>query len=127
MDDQTTIKLGVAAAIAVLLAVAVYVFRKLRLRQTTRRASEVVARYFNGELPLDEVARRAPEVASRRFTGSPEFQALVQTAFQRAAETRLVPYSLEVEKTLLRALAALKLEFGLPDRYQNEGWKPGRE
>ena len=126
MDDATTIKYGVVAFIVALL-IAAYVFRRLRLHQAARRTGEVLARYFNGELPLDQVARQVPEVASRRFTGSPEFQALVQAAFQRAAETRLVPYSLEVEKKLLRTLAALKLEFGLPDRYQNEGWKPGRE
>ncbi len=126
MDDAMMIKYGVGAFIAALL-VAAYVFRRLRLRQTMRRTSEVLAGYFNGELPLDQVARRAREVASRRFTGSPEFQALVQAAFQRAADTKPAPYSLEVERKLLNALAALKLEFGLPDRYQNEGWKPGRE
>ena len=126
MDDQMTIKFGVAAVVAALL-IAAYVIHWLWLRQTTRRTGEVLARYFNGELPLDQVARRAREVASRRFIGSPEFQALVQAAFQRAAETRLVPYSLEFERKLLKALAALKLEFGLPDRYQNEGWKAGRE
>jgi hypothetical protein len=126
MDDATAIKYGVVACIAALLIVG-FVFRRLRFRRTTRRTSEVLARYFNGEVALDQVVRQAPEVASRGFTGSPEFQALVQAAFQRAAETRLAPYSLEVEKKLLRTLAALKLEFGLPDRYQNEGWKPGRE
>ena len=126
MDDATAIKYEVVALIAALL-IAGYVFRRLRLGQTTRRASEVLARYFNGELTLDQVVREAPEVASRSFTGRPEFQALVQAAFQRAAETRLAPYSLEIEKNLLGTLAALKLEFGLPDRYQNEGWKAGRE
>ena len=61
--------------------------------------------------------------------GSSECQALVQAAFQRSAEAKLVgkAHSLEIEKRLLTALADVKSEFGLPDRYQNEGWKPGRE
>ena len=128
MGNATTITYGIVAFIAALL-IAAYVFHRLRLRQSMRRTGEVLARYFNGELPLDQVARQAPEVSSRGFTGSPEFQALVQAAFQRAAEARLVPdkHSLDVERKLLTALAAVKTEFGLPDRYQNEGWKAGRE
>ena len=61
--------------------------------------------------------------------GSPECQALVQAAFHRAAEAKLVgrPHSLEIEKQLLTALADVKSEFGLPDRYRSEGWRAGRE
>ena len=61
--------------------------------------------------------------------GSPECQALVQAAFQRAAEAKLAgkAHSLEIEKELLAALANVKSEFGLPDRYRSEGWRAGRE
>ncbi len=90
---------------------------------------DFLAGYFNGDLPLDQFARRAHEVASRRFIGSPECQSVVQTAFQRAAEAKLVDkaHNQEVEKKLLIALAAVRSEFGLPERYKNEGWRAGRE
>jgi hypothetical protein len=128
MDERTATNVGAAALIAVLL-VAAYVIRWLRLRQAKQRMAECLAGYFNGDLPLDQLARRAQEIASRRFTGSPACQALVQAAFQRSAEAKLAgkAHSLEAEKKLLTALADVKSEFGLPDRYQNEGWKAGRE
>jgi hypothetical protein len=128
MDERTVINVGAAALIAALL-VAAYVIQWLRLRQTKQRMEECLAGYFNGDLPLDQLARRAQEIASRRFTGSPECQALVQAAFQRSAEAKLAgkAQSLEIEKKLLTALAEVKSEFGLPDRYQNEGWRAGRE
>jgi hypothetical protein len=128
MDERIAINLGVAALIAALL-VAAYLIRWLRLRQTKWRIAEFLTGYFNGDLPLDQLARRAREVGSRRFIGSPACQALVQAAFQRSAEAKLAgkAYSLQIEKQLLTALADVKTEFGLPDRYQSEGWKAGRE
>jgi hypothetical protein len=128
MDERTVINVGAAALIAALL-VAAYVIRWLRLRLTKQRMGECLAGYFNGDLPLDQLARRAQEVANRRFMGSPECQALVQAAFQHSAEAKLASkaHSLEAEKKLLTALAEVKSEFGLPDRYRNEGWKAGRE
>ncbi len=128
MDESTAINVGVATLVAALL-IAAYIVRGRRLRETKRRMGELVADYFNGDLPLDQLARRAREVASRSFIGSPECQALVQGAFQRAAEAKLVGKtpSLDAEKKLLTALAAVRAEFGLPERYQNEGWKAGRE
>ena len=128
MDQGTTVKLGVAALVAALVVVA-YVVRGSRLREAKRRVGEYLAGYFNGDLPLDQLVRRAREVASRGFLGSPECQALVQAAFQRAAQAKLAgtAHSLDVEKKLLTALAAVRAEFGLPERYQNEGWKAGRE
>jgi hypothetical protein len=128
MDERTVINVGAAALVAALL-VAAYVIRWLRLRQTKQRMRECLAGYFNGDLPLDQLARRAQEIASRRFTGSPECQALVQAAFQRSAQAKLAgqAHSLEIEKQLLTALAEVRSEFGLPERYQNEGWKAGRE
>jgi hypothetical protein len=128
MDERTAINVGVAALIVVLL-VAAYIIRWLRLRETKRRMGEFLAGYFNGDLPIDQLARRAREVASRRFMGSPECQALVQAAFQRSAEAKLAgkAHSLEIERQLLNALADVKSEFGLPDRYRSEGWRAGRE
>jgi hypothetical protein len=61
--------------------------------------------------------------------GSPECQALVQATFQRRAEEKLAgkAHSLQIERQLLRALADVKTEFGLPDRFRGEGWRAGRE
>jgi hypothetical protein len=128
MDEKTVISVGVAALIAALL-VAAYVIRLLRLRRTKRRMGEILARYFSGDLPLDQLAQQAQEVASTSFMGGPECQALVQAAFQRSAEAKLAgtAHSLEIEKQLLAALADVKSEFGLQERYRSEGWKAGRE
>ena len=128
MDERTAINVGAAAIVAAVLVLA-YVVRGLRLRQTKRRVGEFLAAYFNGDVPLDQFAQRAREVASRSFMGSPECQALVQAAFQRAAEAKLAgkTHSLEAESKLLTALAAVRSEFGLPERYRNEGWRAGRE
>jgi hypothetical protein len=128
MDNKAAVTVGVLALLAALLLV-FYGFRRVRLRLTKRRFEEFLEGYFNGDIGLDQLASRAREGAGRRFTVSPEFQSLVQAAFQRAAETKLVSaaHSLDVEKSLMTALAAVKTEFGLPDRYQNEGWKAGRE
>jgi hypothetical protein len=128
MDERTAINIGAPALIAALL-VAAYIIRRFRLRETERRMAEFLAGYFNGGLPPGQLAERARDIASQRFMGSPECQALVQAAFQRAAEAKLArqAHSLEIEKQLLTALAEVKSEFGLPDRYRNEGWKAGRE
>ena len=128
MDERTMINVGAVILVAALL-VAAYIIRWFRLRATKRRMGEFLAGYFNGDLPFDQLARRAREVASRGFLGSPECQALVQAAFQRSAEAKLAgkTYSLEAERKLLAALADVKSEFGLPDRYVSEGWRAGRE
>jgi len=127
MDERTVFDACAAALIAALL-VASYFVRRLRLRETKRRMEEFLTGYFNGDLPLEQLARRAREVASPRFMGSPEFQALVQAAFQRAAEAKLAGKApLEIEKQLLAALAAVKSEFGVPDHYRSKGWRAGRE
>ena len=114
--------------IAALLVAGYYVHR-LRLGEAKLRLGECLAGYFNGDLPLDRLAQLTREIASRRFMGSPECQALVQAAFHRAAEAKLVgkANSLEIEKQLLAALADVKSEFGLPDRYRSEGWRAGQE
>jgi hypothetical protein len=128
MDERTAINLGVVALVAVALILA-YVIRRMRLREATRRIGELLPGYFNGEVSLDQLARRAHEVASRSFLGGPECQALVQAAFHRAAQAKLAgaAYSLDAEKKLLTELAAVRSEFGLPERYRSEGWRAGRE
>jgi hypothetical protein len=128
MEKSIAINLGVATLVAALI-VAAYIINRLRLRQTKQRMEQFLAEYFNGDLPLDQLARRAREVASRSFIGSRDCQALVQAAFQRSAEAKLASktYSLEIEKQLLAALADVRSEFGLPERYRSEGWRAGRE
>jgi hypothetical protein len=128
MDKSIAINLAVAALVAALL-VAAYIIHLLRLRQTKQQMKEFLAEYFDGDLPLDQLARRAREVASRSFIGSRDCQALVQAAFQRSAEAKLAgeAYSLNIEKQLLAALADVRSEFGLPERYRSEGWRAGRE
>jgi hypothetical protein len=128
MDERTAINV-VAPALIVALLVVAYLIRWHRLRETKRRMGECLARYFNGDLPLDQLAQRAREIASWRFMGSPECQALVQAAFQRSTEAKLAgkAYSSQIEKQLLIALADVKTEFGLPDRFRSEGWRAGRE
>ena len=127
MDERTAINVGVAVLVAAAVIVA-YVVRRVRQRETRRRMGEFLAGYFNGDLPFDQLAQRAHEAASRRFIGSPECQAVVQTAFQHAAEAKLVgkAHTQEVEKKLLTALSAVRSAFGLPERYKNEGWRAGR-
>jgi hypothetical protein len=129
MDERRVVIAGVAAALIAALLIVAYFIRWLRLRETKRQMGECLARYFNGDLPLDRLAQLARETASRRFMGSPEFQALVQSAFHRAAEAKLFGNapSLEIEKQLLAALADVKSEFGLPERYRNDGWRAGRQ
>jgi hypothetical protein len=128
VDGRAAINAGAVAIICLFLIVS-YAIRGIRLRKTKRRMGEVLADYFNDGLALDQLSRRARDVASWRFIGSSECQALVQSAFQRAAETKLAgkAHSLEAEKKLLTMFAAVRSEFGLPERYQNEGWKAGRE
>jgi hypothetical protein len=128
MDKRIAINLAVAALVAALL-IAAYIIHWLRLRQTKRRMEQFLAEYFDGDLPLDQLARRAREVAGRGFIGGQDCQALVQAAFQRSAKAKLAgeAYSLEIEKRLLAALADVRSEFGLPERYRSEGWRAGRE
>jgi hypothetical protein len=128
VDERIAINAGAVALIGVVLIVS-YAIHGVWLRKMKRRMGEFLADYFNDALPLDQLSRRARDIASWRFIGGPECQALVQSAFQRAAEAKLAgkAHSLEVEKKLLTMLAAVRSEFGLPERYQNEGWKAGRE
>ena len=85
--------------------------------------------YFRRDVPADQLGVRARQIASRHFMGSAEFFSSAVAAYQQAVDARLAhqPHSEELQKKLLRMLAALKNEFGLTDRYQTEGWRAGRE
>jgi hypothetical protein len=107
---------------------AVY-FRWNRRRRTKRLTTELLKGYFQGDIDARQLARRVRESGDYGFTGGAEFYALVTGAFQRAANAQLPrhPYTVEDQNKLLRSLAALKEEFGLPDLYRIEAWRPGRE
>jgi hypothetical protein len=92
-------------------------------RQTTRDGTP--QGYFHGDIDARQFARRVRESGDYGFTGGAEFYALVTGAFQRAADAQLAHHShtKEVESKLLRSLAALKAEFGLPDCYRIEPWR----
>jgi hypothetical protein len=100
-----------------------------RLRAKRLQLMDLFNGYFRGEVPADQLGQRARQIASRHFVGSGEFFSLAVAAFQGAVDARLAhqPPSEELQKKLLRMLAALKNEFGLTDRYLIEGWRIGRE
>jgi hypothetical protein len=107
---------------------AVY-FRWNRRRLTKRLTTELLKGYFQGDIDARRFARRMRESGDYGFTGGADFYALVTGAFQRAANAQLAhhPYTVEDQNKLLRSLAALREEFGLPDLYRTEAWRPGRE
>ncbi len=124
--DKTGIIVIVVAALAAAILFAVNRYRQLRAR---RPMMELLNAYFRGETSLDQVARHAREVAPRHFTSGDEFQSLAVAAFQHAANERLMgkPHTVKDEAELLKMLAAVRKEFGLPERYRIEGWRAGRE
>jgi hypothetical protein len=125
--NRVTVAIIVLAVLAVG-SVAVY-FLWSRRRRAKRLTIELLNGYFQGDIDAGQFARRLRESGDYGFTGSAKFYALVTAAFQRAADARLAHYPLTVvdENKLLRSLAALKGELGLPDLYRIEAWRPGRE
>jgi len=93
------------------------------------RITEHLKTYFNGEVPVERIGKRIRETSGYYFVREAELFSLVTAAFQRAADTRHAARarSEEDERHLLNLLSALKIEFGLPDRYRIEGWRAGRE
>jgi hypothetical protein len=114
--DRVTFVVIVLAILAVGCA-AVYFLRNRR-RRAQRLTMELLEQYFQGDIAADQFARRLRESGDYGFTGSAEFYAAVTAAFQRAAEAKLAhrPHPVEDENKLLRSLATLREEFGLPDR-----------
>jgi hypothetical protein len=98
-------------------------------RRAKRLTMELLSGYFQGDIDARQFARRMRESGDYGFTGDAEFYALVTGAFQRAADAQLThhPHTVVDQNKLLRSLAALKEEFGLPDLYRIEAWRPGRE
>ena len=125
--DRVTVVI-IVLAVLVVGSAAVY-FLWNRRRRAKRLTMELLKGYFQGDIDARQFARRMRESGDYGFTGGAEFYALVTGAFQRAADAQLAHHShtKEVESKLLRSLAALKEEFGLPDRYRIEAWRPGRE
>jgi hypothetical protein len=118
----------IVLAVLVVGSAAVY-FRWNRRRRAKRLTTELLKGYFQGDIDARQFARRMRESGDYGFTGGAEFYALVTGAFQRAADAQLAhhPHTVEDQSKLLRSLAALKEEFGLPDLYRIETWRPGRE
>jgi hypothetical protein len=104
-------------------------YRSRRLRAKRLQLIDLFNGYFRGDVFADQLGQRARQIVSRHFTGSAEFFSLAVAAFQSVVDTKLAhqPHSEERQKKLLRMLAALKNEFGLPDRLLIEGWRSGRE
>ncbi len=125
--DRVTVVIIVLAVLAVGSAAVYFLWN--RRRRAKRLAMELLKGYFQGDIDARQFARRMRESGDYGFTGGAEFYALVTGAFQRAADAQLAHHShtKEVESKLLRSLAALKEEFGLPDCYRIEPWRPGRE
>jgi hypothetical protein len=127
IDTVSIIVSGALLAVALLVLYAGH----LRRRHHRRRlmVMDLMQNYFRGDMPALQLKQRTREIASQHFTGSNEFYALVVSAFQSAANSALAPqaHTKQSERRLLNALADLKQEFGLTDRYQVEAWRPGRE
>jgi hypothetical protein len=118
---------------AVLLAAALIVLFASHLRRRNHLKRQLVMdllkSYFKGNVPANQLGRRTREIVSAHYTYSDEFYALVVSAFQAAVDATFArqPHTAQADRKLLSALAALKQEFGLTDRYQVEAWRPGRE
>ena len=125
--DRVTFVIIVLAVMAVGSAAVYFLWN--RRRRAKRLTIELLKGYFQGDINARQFARRVRESGDYGFTGSAEFYALVTAAFQRAAETRLAhhPHTMEDESKLLRSLAALKEELGLPDLYRTEARRLGRD
>ena len=129
MDSDTIISIVRGALLAGIVIFIYLAYRHRRTRAKRLMLMDLLKRYFQGGVPADQLGPRSREIASRHFLQSSEFYSLAVAAFQGAADAELVSerHSKEGERKLLGLLAALKNEFGLPDRYQIEAWRPGRE
>jgi hypothetical protein len=125
--DRVTVVIIVLAVLAAGSAAVYFLWN--RRRRAKRLTMELLKGYFHGDIDARQFARRMRESGDYGFTGGAQFYALVTRAFQRAADAQLPHHShtKEVESKLLRSLAALKEEFGLPDCNRIEAGRPGRE
>jgi len=129
MNGDTIMYAAWAVFLAAILVSALLAYRGRRLRTKRLLLMDLFNAYFRGDVPADQLGQRARQIVTRHFVGGAEFYALAISAFQNAVEARLAhqPHSQERQKKLLKLLAGLKIEFGLTDRYQIEGWRAGRE
>jgi hypothetical protein len=127
IDTITLIISGALLAGALLVLFAGHLRRRHRLER--QLLQDLLKNYFSGDVPTDQLGRRAREIVGQHFTGSNEFYSLVVSAFQNAVDSSLTrpAHAKQGERKLLGAMAALKNEFGLTDRYQVEAWRPWRE
>ena len=127
IDTITIITSGAVLAAALIVLYAGHLRRRHHLRRLM--VIDLLKSYFNGDMPAAQLGRRTRQIASQHFTHSDEFYAMVVSAFQRAIDATLAqqPLTKQGEMKLLSAMAAVKTEFGLTDRYQVEAWRPWRE
>jgi len=126
MDRQVVFQIVCAVcATAVVIGFLAHRHRQDRHR---RLIQDPLDAYFAGEMEIGQLGLRARETVGRRFLGGNEFFAEAVAAFQRAVDAaRAKKRPGQDEDKLMRLLATLRNEFGLTERYKNEGWKAGRE
>ena len=128
--DSDTFSNIVGGAVLVGILIFIYLaYRRRRLRVERLQLMELLKGYFQGKLPAEQLGSRWREMAGYYFMREAELYALVTAAFQGAVDAKVAQqgHSKEDQGKLLGLLATLKKEFGLPDRYQIEAWRPGRE
>lgn len=126
-DDPFSLIVGGAVLIVVLSSI---YFAQWRHRLQTKRLLilELLKGYFQGKVPMDQLTRRVREIAGHYLMRDAQLYPLVIAAFQNTLDATIADaHRKEDETKLLGLLATVKKEFGLPDRYQIEGWRAGRE
>ena len=124
------IPLIISAGLLVIALIVVLMGHLRRRRRLDRLlVIDLLRSYFKDDMPANQLGRRTREIVSEHFTYSDEFYSLVVSAFQTAVDATFAqqPHTEQAERKLLSAMAALKREFGLTDRYQVEAWRPWRE
>jgi len=127
IDTITLIISGALLAGALGLLFAGHLRRRHRLER--QLMEDLLKSYFKGDVPADQLGRRTREIVGQHFTRGDEFYSLVVSAFQNAVDASQTrpTHAKQGERKLLSAMAAVRNEFGLPDRYQVEAWRPWRE
>ena len=125
--DRLVVFQIVCAVGAAAIAVAFFV-RRHRQYRYRRLMQDPLDAYFAGEMEIGQLGRRARETVGQGFLHGNEFFAEAVAAFQRAVDkVRAQSRANQDQDKLMRLLAALRKEFGLTERYKNEGWRAGRE
>jgi hypothetical protein len=127
IDTITLIISGALLAAALTVLFAAHLRRRHRLERQLVR--DLLRSYFKGDVPTDELGRRTRDIVGRGFTRSDEFYSLVVSAFHSAVDASRMRQTQgkQGDWELLSAMAAVKNEFGLPDLYRVEAWRPWRE